>query len=332
MKKIKLAFVDFWPTFNPETFYFTQLIRKHFEVEIDNSTPDFVFCSNSSKSFLKYKCPRIYYTGEAVTPDFNLYDYAIGFDNITFGDRYIRYPLCLMDKSMLDKALHKHEKADISLDKKQSFCSYVVSADGGVGNFRDNLFDEICRYKLVSSGGRHRNNLPDGKPVKDKLAFQENFKFCLTCENSSFKGYTTEKIVDAFAARSIPIYWGDPDIGMYFNKNAYINVLDYPDTKSLLDRIIELDSNSEKYLDMLSSPILLPNSELVPMLNDDYLESFFISIFSQDVSKAYRRNSAYSRNGKFHEHDLIRLEKFDNNKAIKTLKSIKRQICGCKKL
>ena len=34
------------------------------------------------------------------------------------------------------------------------------------------------------------------------------FKFVLTMENGFRKGYVTEKIINAFVAGSIPIYWG----------------------------------------------------------------------------------------------------------------------------
>ena len=42
MKKIKIKYVDFWPSLNPEDFIFTKLLRKHFEVEISDN-PDYIF-------------------------------------------------------------------------------------------------------------------------------------------------------------------------------------------------------------------------------------------------------------------------------------------------
>ena len=40
---------------------------------------------------------KIYFTGENDVPDFNLADYALGFHYIDFGDRYLRFPLYLLD-------------------------------------------------------------------------------------------------------------------------------------------------------------------------------------------------------------------------------------------
>ena len=64
MKKIKIKYVDFWPSLNPEDFIFTKLLRKHFEVEISDN-PDYIFYSLiGNKDYLNYDCIRIFYTGE----------------------------------------------------------------------------------------------------------------------------------------------------------------------------------------------------------------------------------------------------------------------------
>ena len=64
MKKIKIKYVDFWPSLNPEDFIFTKLLRKHFEVEISDN-PDYIFYSLiGNKDYLNYDCVRIFYTGE----------------------------------------------------------------------------------------------------------------------------------------------------------------------------------------------------------------------------------------------------------------------------
>lgn len=332
MKKIRIAYIDFWPGFDPDTFLFTRLLRKHFEVELDKEKPDFIFCSNTGRHYLDYSCPRIYFTGEAICPDFNVYDYAIGFDRITFGDRYLYYPLCLLDEKMMEKALHKHEWDDRFFKDKSGFCSYVVSADGGVGNRRDDYFDAICKYRKVDSGGRHRNNLPDGKPVPDKLAFQKQYKFSLTCENSSFKGYATEKLVDAFAAGTIPIYWGDPDIKELFNEKAFLNCADYATEEELVRAIREIDEDEARYLAMAHEPAVQADSPLHAMMEDDYVEAFLVPIFMQEPKEALRRNSAFSRNGKFHEYNIYKMNKLETNRFLNGLREIKRSVFGTKKL
>lgn len=332
MKKIRIAYIDFWPDFDPETFLFTRLLKKHYEIELNAEKPDFIFCSNTGRRYLQYSCPRIYFTGEAVCPDFNVYDYAIGFDRMTFGDRYLYYPLCLLDEGMLDKALHKHEQADSFYRGKTGFCSYVVSADGGVGNRRDDYFDAISRYRRVDSGGRHRNNLPDGKPVPDKLKFQEQYRFSLTCENSSFKGYVTEKLVDAFAAGTVPIYWGDPDIKELFNEKAFINCADYQTDDELIRAIREIDTDEARYFAMVREPAVKPDSPLYGMMKEEYVENFLVHIFAQEPGAALRRNSAFSRNGKFHEYNIYKMNKLETNRFLNIVREWKRSLFGTKKL
>ena len=125
----------------------------------------------------------------------------------------------------------------------------------GEGNpIRRQLFDALSRYKQVESGGRWMNNM--GSPVQDKIVFESNHKFSIACENSSHPGYTTEKIVEAFAARTIPIYWGDPEVCRVFNPKAFINVMDYPSVDAVVQRVKELDEDDETYIAMLQEPAL----------------------------------------------------------------------------
>ena len=91
MKTIKINFCGFWGSFNKEKNLFTKILSKHFNIEI-SETPDFVICSNRGKPFeyMKYDCVRLMVMGENLSPDFTVFDYCIGFDYLTFGDRYFR--------------------------------------------------------------------------------------------------------------------------------------------------------------------------------------------------------------------------------------------------
>ena len=46
--------------------------------------------------------------------------------------------------------------------------------------------------------------------------------FSLCIENSIHPGYFTEKITDCILHKTIPIYWGCPDISEYYNSNGFI--------------------------------------------------------------------------------------------------------------
>lgn len=59
--------------------------------------------------------------------------------------------------------------------------------------------------------------------VADKLSVLQNFRFCLCFENTIFPGYVTEKIFDCFAAGTVPVYVGAPDVSRYIPADCYID-------------------------------------------------------------------------------------------------------------
>ena len=133
-KKIKIWFDGMDGNFRPEDNFILNVLKKRYIVEL-NENPDVVFISVKTKNPYKYNCVRIFYTAENLVPDFNVCDYGIGFHYMNFGDRYIRFPLYLVDgfkayegdnyASDLQLALHKHENAG-RRQKKQIFVhSYI---------------------------------------------------------------------------------------------------------------------------------------------------------------------------------------------------------------
>lgn len=100
-------------------------------------------------------------------------------------------------------------------------------------------------------------------------------------------GFITEKIVDAFYSDGILVYFGSDAVKEIFNSKAFIHFPDYKDTESCIQRIIELDNNDEKYLDMLSQPVLLNGNYYTEKMQT--LERFVIDIFERPVNAAFRR-------------------------------------------
>lgn len=76
----------------------------------------------------------------------------------------------------------------------------------------------------------------------------------MTFENNSQTGYTTEKIVQAFAARTSPIYWGNPDIGLEFNTAAFVNCHDYDTFDQVIQEVQAIDQDDYRYQAMFCTP------------------------------------------------------------------------------
>ena len=278
MKTIRINFCDFFGKFNKEDNTITNILKEKYHVII-SETPDYIFYSTFGQEYINYDCIKIFFTGECIVPDFNLCDYAIGFDYIDFNDRYIRVPLY-----QLFHYSNKFENlinGDIKRVPKTDFCSFVVSNDQGSIN-RFQMFKLLNEYKTVDSGGRYLNNI--GGPVVDKLEFDRKHKFSICFENCSHSGYTTEKIMEAFAADTIPIYWGNPLIGLEFNTKAFINVLDYHSLVDVVKKVIEIDNDVNLYNKIKSEPIF---NESVSRINE--LRKFLFNIFEQPLDSARRR-------------------------------------------
>ena len=64
------------------------------------------------------------------------------------------------------------------------------------------------------------------------------------------------EIVEAFAAGTIPIYWGDPRAAEDFNENAFVNCHNYETLDDIVARVKEIDENDKLCLSMLNESIV----------------------------------------------------------------------------
>ncbi len=264
---MKLFFCDFWQHFDREGFIFTRALREHHKVEIvdDPAQADIVVFSifGQSHLYVPDRCVKVFYTGENICPDFNMADYAIGFEYLDYGDRYIRLPNYYCTPFGVNATLRMEHRPQLSAEEalQRRFCAMVISAEPvGRETERQRIYRALCQYKTVDSGGRWNNNV--GGPVPDKIQFQSGYKFALAAENSVHPGYTTEKLVEAFASGCVPIYWGDPEVTRVFNPDAFFRAADFASYAQLADEVRRLDTDSDAYLAMLSaSPLVCPERD-----------------------------------------------------------------------
>lgn len=248
-RKIKIDFSDFWGGFDKTNNYFYNLLKDDFDVIITDN-PDYLFFSIFGNKHLNYKCKKIFYTGENIAPPLHYCDYSLSFDYLD-DERNYRLPHYLLYDGYYE--LQRPKIIDESLAKRK-FCNFVVSNNGC--QERNSFYTELSKYKKVDSGGRFVNNL--GYAVDNKVKFQSEYKFSIAFENNAYRpqhpGYTTEKIMEPMTVNSVPIYWGNPEIGKEFNTKSFINVYDFDSIDSVINYIEYLDNNDKKYLELLNQP------------------------------------------------------------------------------
>lgn len=310
MEKKKIKFDGFClpneTKLNREAKFLLQLLSKHYDIELSGE-PDYIFFSVDGKEYYKSDAVRIFCTIEALCPDFNLADYGVGFEQLSYGDRYFRFPNYLFYEGLATRMEAKHRSISPDLAKRE-FCSFVYS-NAKAAPMRMQLFETLSKYKKVDAGGKLLNNMPGGVCVDDKSAFEATHKFSIAAENASCPGYHTEKLIEAFANRTVPIYWGDPCVKEYFNEKAFVCAADYETQDELLAAVKELDEDDEKYLAMLREPALKggdtypshvcgekdtkPEGTSFEEAKTEALEEFLTHIFDQPLEEAYRRNRGF---------------------------------------
>lgn len=284
---LKVKFVDF-PADDMRNITLP-ILKKVFGNVQECDDPDFLFYSVFGHEHLKYDCVRIFWTGENLQPDFNICDYAIGFGHIQFEDRYKRIPLYYFYDIDYQRAINKHLITQDEIAEKNKFCNFVYS-NANAGRERQDFFHALSEYKKVDSGGKFLNNM-DGQLVADKYEFQKKYKFTIAFENSSTSGYTTEKILQAFAAGTIPIYWGNPRVAEDFNSKAFINCHEYATFEEVVQQVRKIDADDEMFEQYIREPI--GNQEKFPINPLQEYESYLIYICSQSRQEAYRRNNVF---------------------------------------
>lgn len=292
MKSIlKINFTDFWENFDKTDNFFYFLLSKKYAIEISDN-PDFLFYSCYGREYLKYNCIRIFYASENVRPDFLKCDYAIGFDYINRKE-YFRFPLynIYIDghhyyNSLVEKITTGEAKK--IWEKKTKFCCMLVSNPNSTQ--RIDFYKALSKVQRVDSGGRYLNNI--GYNVKDKIEFIKDYKFVFAFENSSYPGYTTEKILEPLVAKCIPIYWGNPLIEQDFDSGCFINANHYDDYDDLIKKITELNENDELAIEMLVNKKVSDNSKDHLLLMEEL--SFFIDMIIDKRKFPVARNKFVS--------------------------------------
>jgi len=108
------------------------------------------------------------------------------------------------------------------------------------------LHGHQLRHKVKEIVKKQRNFelfFPESIPTNQKYKLFEDTMFHIAIENTRNHNYISEKILDCFMSYTLPIYWGCPNIGDYFNTEGIILFENEEQLENILDN---LDENQYK--------------------------------------------------------------------------------------
>ncbi len=235
---VRLTFARFWPGFQPESFIRRYLrgLEGEFRFEVADDAPFLIYGPYENRDAYCPDIPpgnrvRILWQGENYPVDMRECDWAFSYHL----DEEVRDPrhyhalaaFSGLDDGRLVKASDFDAQAEAA--NKTGFCNFIY---GNRVPFREEFVRLLSQYKKVDCPGRALNNMPGFDREGDDYLQRENnkkefvrrYKFTIAFENSTSLGYTTEKLWQPMLSSSIPIYWGNPQVGKMFNTCSFINV------------------------------------------------------------------------------------------------------------
>ena len=289
-KSLRVGFCSMWSEFNAEYNMFILMLRDNYpdveiegidieKVEVGKEEIDVLIFGPFSSRWKRVRedIPKVHFTGENTKP-INLVELNLGF-KYSDHERYLRFPLWLLEIDWYGADQEKLQNPKViplerccqvypeDIQRKQKFCAFVVS--NPYQEMRNCAFEWLSEYKKIDSAGRLFNNMGDGLFAGlgggggelRKFEFLKDYKFCLTYENGSSPGYTTEKYIHAKAAGCIPIYWGDSEFERDFDIEGCIDARNIKTKEELIKIVESVDKNPSEWLRKYSVPLLNKEQE-----------------------------------------------------------------------
>lgn len=119
--------------------------------------------------------------------------------------------------------------------KKQFKASFITSSKvqtpGHV--LRQEIYERLPERINDLTIFKHRSPpyLPSKKPLLD------DYQFHITPQNASQDNWFDDKLSDALMAKTIPLYWGCPNVGEYFNMDGILHFRTYEELVSMLGKL-----------------------------------------------------------------------------------------------
>ena len=290
---MRIKFENFWGGFPIHDNIVTVALKLRQHVEIVNARADEIVCQG----------PRSHKDNNAITisrfiesmnrigePNYDNCDYS--FNSCNFDDnRNYRIPFWSTQINWSDATVHDITRGPtyyISPEKlywreithRDRLCCSVAS--GTLGK-RAEFYPMISQRLPVAHGGDFLRNTtemvkkPGNSDYLEKIEFISKYKSNLCFENDDRDGYVCEKILHAFYAGCLPIYWGPRNVGEDFNKKAFIDINDFGSDEEAINHVREVLADDSKLLAYLREPVF-ENNKLPHHATPKALSEFFEGI------------------------------------------------------
>lgn len=123
---------------------------------------------------------------------------------------------------------------------------------------------------------KYKGMIPGTHSGNSKVEVMSKYKFSICFENCRIPGYISEKIFSCFAAGTIPIYLGAPNIKEYIPKDCFIDYLSFESNEELLDFLKNMSEEEyNRYLDNISAFL---QTEKAYLFSPDYFRSLIVNM------------------------------------------------------
>lgn len=164
---------------------------------------------------------------------------------------YFPFGISWLDKEYIDTVNQRSKKFEVSY-----LCGAKKIIEGHY--LRHRLFERGDEIKIPKkwyytlpdykfNNGNHTIIQYEGKsPGSEKKVIWDESMFSICIENSSNYNYHTEKIIDAFLTRTVPIYWGCKNLPELYDKDGFILFEDENECIEKVNKLTEEDYYNRK--------------------------------------------------------------------------------------
>ena len=274
---IHVAYTNFWPNFSLKYGLLKHLLDLAFDYDWEESRDprdaDLVLTSVFPHRPENFPWKTIAVIWENIRPDYRGYKFSISSDFDDYGGRNVRCPLWYSQvewfpgyKNTAGDAWEHGNEPPVPLSvlmtprtggyiKREKFCALVASN-----------YEPFRMMAAKALGADIYGGVTGTADARPKSLILKDYTFSLCFENSLFPGYYTEKLLHAWAAGTIPLYFADDKVVEDFNGDAIVNRSDFLTMRSFKNDVKRLYEDNDALEWIWQQPILLAKPSLDPIV------------------------------------------------------------------